>query len=82
MASLKRGESDEPEQVRLSQRRRPDAGRFVVRVDRQSKASYTTAELAYAAGLDIKTRHPVVQVSVYDSEEQTTTDVQPPPDAE
>jgi hypothetical protein len=52
-----------------SQRRRPEAGRYLLQVDRQTKSSYPTTESAEAAGLAIKTAHPLVQVSVYDSVE-------------
>ena len=51
----------------LSQRKRPETGRYLLQVDRQTKGSYETAEKAEAVGLAIKTSHPVVQVSVYDS---------------
>ena len=54
---------------RVSQRKRVEIGRYLLQVDRQTKGSYETAELAEAAGLTIKTGHPVVQVSVYDSVE-------------
>src|SRR4051812_14045335 len=49
------------------QRKRSEAGRFLLQVDRQTKGSYATMEAAEAEGLKIKTAHPVVQVSVYDS---------------
>jgi cell division protein FtsN len=52
-----------------SQRKRPETGRYLLQIDRQTKGSYETAETAEAAGLAIKTGHPVVQVSVYDSVE-------------
>lgn len=52
-----------------SQRKRPEAGRYLLQVDRQTKGSYATAEGAEAAGLAIKTGHPIVQVSIYDSVE-------------
>ena len=51
----------------LSQRKRPEAGRYLLQVDRQTKGSYQTAETAEAVGLAIKTGHPIVQVSIYDS---------------
>jgi hypothetical protein len=50
-----------------SQRKRPETGRYLLQVDRQTKASYPTAEAAETAGLAIKTGHPIVQVSIYDS---------------
>jgi hypothetical protein len=63
---------------RISQRKRPETGRFLLQVDRQTKGSYTTAELAEEAGLAIKIGHPVVQVSVYDSVECQNTLVELP----
>jgi hypothetical protein len=57
-------------EIQLSpQRKRPEVGRFLLQVDRQTKGSYATMEAAEAAGLLIKNRHPVVYVSVYDSVE-------------
>jgi hypothetical protein len=53
----------------FSQRKRPEAGRYLLQVDRQTKASYNALETAEAAGLAIKTNHPIVQVSVYDTVE-------------
>jgi len=51
----------------LSQGKRKEAGRYLLQVDRQTKASYDALETAEAAGLAIKTNHPIVQVSVYDT---------------
>jgi hypothetical protein len=62
----------------LSQKRRPEAGRYLLQVDRQTKGSYTTAETAVAVGLTIKTGHPIVQVSVYDSVDCQSTVVEVP----
>ena len=62
----------------LSQRKRPETGRFLLQVDRQTKGSYATVETAAAAGLAIKTAHPVVQVSFYDSLECQNTVVELP----
>jgi hypothetical protein len=49
-----------------SQRKRPEAGRYLLQVDRQTKGSYQTQQDAENAGLAIKQNHPAVQVSVYD----------------
>lgn len=65
----------------VSQRKRPEAGPFLLQVDRQTKGSYATAALAEAAGRVIKTRHPVVQVSVYDSVACQNTLIELPADA-
>ena len=61
-----------------SQRKRAEAGRYLLQVDRQTKGSYETAESAEAVGLTIKTGHPVVQVSVYDSVECLNTLIELP----
>ena len=65
---------DEPKEltkeaeIQLSpQRKRPEVGRFLLQVDRQTKGAYATMEAAEAAALLIKKRYPVVNVSVYDS---------------
>ena len=63
---------------RLSQRKRPETGRYLLQVDRQTKASYATIETARAAGMAIKTGHPLVQVSIYDSVECSNTLVELP----
>ncbi len=67
----------EAEQV-PSQRKRPETGRYLLQVDRQTKGSYLTSEAAQAAALAIKTGYPIVQVSVYDSIDYTHTMVELP----
>jgi formylglycine-generating enzyme required for sulfatase activity len=62
----------------FSQRKRPERGRYLLQVDRQTKGSYTTSEAAQSAALVIKTGHPIVQVSVYDAVENTNTIVEVP----
>jgi hypothetical protein len=74
---VKDNSTEEPEEV-ISQRKRPERGRFLLQVDRQSKGSYTTAETAHAAALVIKKGYPIVQVSVYDSVDNTYTLVEVP----
>jgi hypothetical protein len=74
---IKLRESGEPaqdvEQETFSQRKRPEVGRFLLQVDRQTKASYATAEAAQTAGKIIKKGHPIVQVSVYDRVDSVNT---------
>jgi formylglycine-generating enzyme required for sulfatase activity len=67
----------EPDDV-FSQRKRPELGRCLLQVDRQTKGAYTTSKAAQAAALVIKTDHPVVQVSVYDAVENTKTNIEAP----
>jgi hypothetical protein len=61
-----------------SQRKRPESGRYLLQVDRQTKGSYQTAEAAQAAARVIKAGYPIVQVSVYDSVDYTHTLVEAP----
>ena len=62
----------------FSQRKRPERGRYLLQVDRQTKGSYMTSEAANAAALVIKTNYPIVQVSVYDSADTSNTLVEAP----
>jgi hypothetical protein len=60
------------------QRKRPELGRYLLQVDRQTKSSYPTAETAESAGLAIKKDYPVLHVTIYDSVECATTVLAPP----
>jgi hypothetical protein len=73
-----KSESEEDVQEVFSQSKRPERGRYLLQVDRQTKSSYTTLEAAQAAALAIKTAYSVVQVSVYDSLEHTHTMIEAP----
>jgi hypothetical protein len=61
-----------------SQHQRPESGRYLLQVDRQTKGSYPTAEAVQSAALVIKKGYPVVQVSVYDRVGNTNTLVELP----
>jgi hypothetical protein len=65
----------EPEEV-FSQRKRPETGRFLLQVDRQTKRAYPTADMAHAAGLAIKNNFPLLHVTVYDSAECAHTTIE------
>jgi hypothetical protein len=69
---VKKSEAEEPVEEDFGQRKRPDSGRFRLQVDRQTKASYVTSEEAEKAGLAIKKKFPIVQVTVYDSTDAVT----------
>jgi len=72
-------ENSEPEvEEVLSQRKRPERGRFLLQVDRQTKGSYTTSEAAQAAALVINKNFPIVHVSVYDSVDNSSALVEAP----
>jgi hypothetical protein len=57
----------------LTQSKRPERGRYLLQVDRQTKGSYTTVESAQAAASKIKNAYPIVQVSIYDSVDNSHT---------
>jgi hypothetical protein len=61
-----------------SQRKRPEIGRYLLQVDRQTKGSYKTSEAAQSAALAIKTGHPIVKVSIYDTVDNSHTLVELP----
>ena len=63
---------EEPVLEPVTQRKRPEDGRFRLQVDRQTKGSYQTYEAAEAAGMVIKKGYPVVQVAVYDGVESVS----------
>jgi hypothetical protein len=71
MKISKKNESEPEEQS--SQRKRPELGRYLLQVDRQTKSSYQTAESAESAGLAIKKNYPMLHVAVYDIVEGTST---------
>jgi hypothetical protein len=61
-----------------SQSKRPERGRYLLQVDRQTKNSYTSSEEAQSVGLKIKIGYPIIQVSVYDSVDHTYTILEVP----
>ncbi len=52
---------------------KPSLQQFRLKVDGQTKDSFTTIEAAEKAGLKIKKAHPIVKVSIYDSIEGRQT---------
>ncbi len=59
--------SDKEMEEVFSQRKRPESGRYLLQVDKQTKGSYKTPEATQSAALEIKKAYPIVQVSIYDS---------------
>ena len=59
--------SKKEEEEAFPQRKQPESGRYLLQVDKQTKGSYRTSEAAQSAALQIKTAYPIVQVSIYDS---------------
>jgi len=70
--------SDKEAEEVFSQRKRPESGRYLLQVDRQTKGSYKTSEAAQSAALEIKTGYPIVQVSIYDSVDNSSRLVELP----
>ena len=56
--------SDKEAEEVFSQRKRPEK---LLQVDKQTKSSYKTPEAAQSAAIEIKIAYPIVQVSIYDS---------------
>jgi hypothetical protein len=77
-SKLSSKESEDPAQELFSQRRKSDVGQFRLQVDRQTKASFATYEAAEAAGMAIKSQHPVVRVAVYDAVESVNRIIELP----
>ncbi len=73
--NMPKKEVDEAATTPVNQARVP-LNRFRLQVDRQTKATFTELADAEMAGRDIKKAYPIVQVSIYDSEEggQTVLD--------
>ena len=71
-------ESPEPPAKLFPQGKRPEIGRYRLEVDRQMKRSFTSFEDAQIAGLAIKSKHPIVKVSIYDAFEGLNTTIEAP----
>ena len=61
-----------------SQLQRPESGRYLLQVDRQTKSSCPTAEAAQSAALVINKGYPVLQMSVYHGVANTSSMVELP----
>jgi hypothetical protein len=71
-------DADESVQDPVTQRTRPESGRYRLQVDRQTKESFATYEAAEAAGLTIKKGYPILQVAVYDGLDSVTRIIELP----
>jgi hypothetical protein len=69
-------ESQEAAWEPVSQKKRPEAGRYRLLVDRQLKGSFASSEEARTAGLAIKVKYPIVSVVVYDAFEGINTAIE------
>lgn len=73
-----KGSSEQEAEVVISQSKKPESGRYLLQVDRQTKGSYKTSQAAQSAALEIKTGYPIVQVSIYDSVDNSSRLVELP----
>ena len=74
-ASRENAEEGSPKQAQ------PETGRYLLQIDRQSKRSFKTPEAAQTAALEIKSRFPALQVSIYDTVTSSRTVVDSPASA-
>ena len=68
---------EQTEEQRL-QHQQPETERYQLQIDRQTKRSFKTPEAARSAALEIKSRFPALQVSIYDSVSKSRTIVDVP----
>jgi hypothetical protein len=61
-----------------SRQQQPDTERYQLQIDRQTKRSFKTSEAARSAALEIKSRFPSLQVSIYDGVTKSRTMVDVP----
>jgi hypothetical protein len=73
-----KNKSDKAADEILSQHKQPESGRYLIQVDKQTKASYETAEAAHSAALEIKKGYPIVRVAIFDSIENSSRLVELP----
>jgi hypothetical protein len=74
MATMNMPKKEDGEAVTpLASQARLPLGRFLLQVDRQTKAAFAELGEAEKAGRDIKKAHPIVRVSIYDSKEGQQT---------
>ena len=60
------------------QHQQPDTERYQLQIDRQTKRSFKTSEAERSAALEIKSRFPSLQVSIYDGVTKSRTMVDVP----
>ena len=67
----------ETEQER-PQQPQPETDRYHLQIDKQTKRSFKTPEAARSVALEIKSRFPILQVSIYDSVSKSRTVIDAP----
>ena len=56
---------------------RPIEERYLLRVDGQTKRSFSSKEAAASAGATVKKAHPIVMVTIVDTEDGTSEGIKP-----
>ena len=79
---LVRHRSDKAADEIVPQHKQAESGRYLIQVDKQTKASYDTAEAAQSAALEIKKGYPIVKVSIFDSVKSTSRLIELPSGAD
>ena len=77
MPAKKVAKPERTDEQRL-EHQQPDTERYQLQIDRQTKRSFKTPEAARSAALEIKSRFPALQVSIYDSVSKSRTMVDIP----
>jgi hypothetical protein len=77
MPTKKVAKREQTEEERL-QHNQPETERYQLQIDRQTKRSFKTPEAARSAALEIKSRFPTLQVSIYDSVGRSRTMIDVP----
>jgi hypothetical protein len=69
----KKAAQAEPTEEEHPPHQQTDTERYQLQIDRQTKRSFETLESARSAAVEIKTRFPTLQVSIYDSASKSRT---------
>ena len=74
--TLKKGPDQDDDQKPAGQAR-PIEERFLLRVDGQTKRSFSSKETAATAGAAVKKAHPIVMVTIVDTEDGASEGIKP-----
>jgi hypothetical protein len=78
MPAKKLDRADQTDDQPRPEQKQLETERYLLQIDRQTKRSFKTPEAARSAAMEIKTRFPLLQVSIYDSASKSRTVVDIP----
>jgi len=78
MPAKKLDRADQTDDQPRPEQKQLETERYLLQIDRQTKRSFKTPEAAQSAAMEIKTRFPLLQVSIYDSASKSRTVVDIP----